>query len=243
MPAFLLRHRRICQLNDGMSAGQLPVLTAEFRFPQLSFRPKFVSFELLAVLGNIQLATDKIRTGAKGRAAVIWKGQTAMTETLTHADIRDLLKGFSAGIELDQLRVDAMPAANFKAPYNDRMWRGWRSGHISYINKLLSSVDRIPPAMLKELTWIAMTYEPKVIGQVALELFADAVSGSCPEEELGTAERFFGWLIKQAGDDSQHSPRSQGARSSVLQWLAVTDPLRIARDPECGYGQPAGFVS
>jgi hypothetical protein len=136
-----------------------------------------------------------------------------------------------------------MPAANFKAPYNDRMWRGWRSDHISYINKLLSSVDRIPPAMLKELTWIAMTYEPKVIGHVALELFADAVSGSCPEEELATAEGFFGWLIKQAGDDSQHSPRSQGARSSVLQWLAVTDPLRIARDPECGYGQPAGFVS
>jgi hypothetical protein len=166
-----------------------------------------------------------------------------MTEILTRADIRDLLKGFSAAIELDQLRVDAMPASNFKASYNDRMWRGWRSGHISYINKLLSSVDRIPPTMLKELTWIAMTYEPKVIGQVALELFADAVSGSCPEKELGTAERFFGWLVKQAGDDCQHSPRSQGARSSILQWLAVTDPLRIARDPECGYGQPAGFVS
>jgi hypothetical protein len=32
MPAFLLRHRRICQLNDGMSADQSPVLTAEFRF-------------------------------------------------------------------------------------------------------------------------------------------------------------------------------------------------------------------
>ena len=78
MPAFLLRHRRICQLNDGMSAGQSPVLTAEFHFPQLSFRPKFVSFELLVVLRNIQLATDKIRTGAKGRAAVIWKGQTAI---------------------------------------------------------------------------------------------------------------------------------------------------------------------
>jgi hypothetical protein len=166
-----------------------------------------------------------------------------MIETLTHADIRDLLEGFSAAIELDQLRVDAMPAANFKASYYDGMWRGWRSDHVSYVNRLVSSVDRIPPAMLKELTWIARTYDPKVIGRVALELFAEAVSGSCPEEELGTAERFFGWLIKQAGIDFQRSPRSQGARSSILQWLAVTDPLRIARDPECGYGQPAGFVS
>jgi hypothetical protein len=166
-----------------------------------------------------------------------------MTETLTHADIRNLLKGFSAAIELDQYRVDAMPAAKFHALYDDGMWRRWRSGHISYINKLLSSVDKIAPAMLKELTWIAMTYEAKVIGDVALDLFSRAASGDDPEEELATAEGFFGWLIKQAGDDSQHSRRSQGARSSILQWLAVADPLRIARDSECGYGQPFGFVN
>ena len=31
-------------------------------------------------------------------------------------------------------------------------------------------------------------------------------------------------------------PRHQDARTSILQWLPVTDPLRIAQDPECGYG-------
>jgi hypothetical protein len=166
-----------------------------------------------------------------------------MTETLTHADIRDLLKGLGAAIELDQFRVDAMPAAKFQPPDNDRMWRVWRAGHISYINKLLSSVDTIPSAMLIELTGIAITYEPNVIGHIALKLFAEAVSGSCPQEELGTAERFFGWLIKQVGEHSEGSPRSTGAKSSILEWLAVTDPLRIAQDPECGYCQPAGFIS
>jgi hypothetical protein len=61
-----------------------------------------------------------------------------MTETLTRADIRDLLRGFGAAIELDQLRVDAMPAAKFPPRYNDSMWRGWPDGHISYTSKLLS---------------------------------------------------------------------------------------------------------
>ena len=166
-----------------------------------------------------------------------------MTEALTRADIRDLLRGFGAAIELDQLRVDAMPAAKFQPSYNDSMWRGWRGGHISYVNKLLSTVDAIPSPMLRELTGIAITYEPEVIGHIALELFADVVSGSWPQEELGTAERLFGWLIKQVGEQSEGGPRHQSARISILQWLPVTDPLRIARDPECGYGQPAGFVS
>jgi hypothetical protein len=199
---------------------------------------KFTSF-IFAWLNQVE--SDP--AGAKGRSAMIWKGQTAMTETLTHADIRNLLKGFSAAIELDQLRVDAMPAAKFHVHYDEGMWRRWRSSHISYINKLLSSVDRIPPAMLKELTWIAMTYEPKVIGHVALDLFSRGAGDDDPGEELATAEGFFGWLIKQAGDDSQHSRRPQGARSSISQWLAVADPLRIARDSECGYGQPVGFVN
>jgi hypothetical protein len=28
-----------------------------------------------------------------------------------------------------------------------------------------------------------------------------------------------------------------------MHWLALTDPLRIARDAECAYGQPAGFIN
>jgi hypothetical protein len=166
-----------------------------------------------------------------------------MTETLTHADIRDLLRGFGAAIELDQLRVDAVPAERFHPLYDDGMWRGWRTGHIGYIDKLLTSVETIPSAMLTELTRIAINYEPKAIGHVVLELFAEAVSGGCPEEELATAERLFSWLIRQVGERSKGGSGSQGARDSILQWMAVADPLRIAHDPECGYGQPTGSVS
>jgi hypothetical protein len=162
-----------------------------------------------------------------------------MTGTLTHADIRDLLKSFKAAIELDQRRVDEMPAQKFHSLYDDSMWREWRAGHINYIEKLLSSVDTIPSAILTELTRIALNHEPTVIRDVALELFAEAVSGSCPQEELGTAERFFAWLIKQVGRPSDGRPRTQGARTSMLQWLATTDPLRIAQDPECRYSEPA----
>jgi hypothetical protein len=104
-------------------------------------------------------------------------------------------------------------------------------------------VDAIPSATLGELTRIAVTYEPDLIRHIALELFAEVVSGSCPQKELGTAELFFGWLIKQVGAQSEGRPRHQDARTSILQWLPVTDPLRIAQDPECGYGEPEGFVS
>jgi hypothetical protein len=166
-----------------------------------------------------------------------------MTETLTHADIRDFLERFGAAIELDQLRVDAMSAAKFHPQYNAGMWREWRVGHIGYVNTLLSSVEAMPPAMLIELTRIAVTYAPKVGGHIALELFAEAVSGSCLQEELETAERFFGWLIKQAHEHSEGGRRPKGARGSILEWLAFTDPLRIAQDPECGYRRPAGIVS
>lgn len=166
-----------------------------------------------------------------------------MTEAvLTHADIRDFLSGLVAAIELDQLRVDGMPAAKFHPSYNDSMWRGWRSGHISYVSALLSTVDEIPSPMLRELAGIAITREPEAIGNIALEIFAEAVSGSC-QEERGTAELFFGSLIKHEGEQSERGPRQQSARISILQWLPVSDPLRIARDPECGYGQPVGSVS
>lgn len=88
-----------------------------------------------------------------------------MTKTLTHEDIRTLLKNFAAAIDLDQRLVDAMPRAKFKPEYDDRMWRDWRSGHISFINKVLSSMATIPPLMLIELTRIATTCEPKRVGK------------------------------------------------------------------------------
>ena len=66
------------------------------------------------------------------------------------------------------------------------------------------------------------------------ELFADAVSGSCPEE-LTTAENFFGWLIKGIGRHPSGRRRFASARGAMAKWLAGNDPLRIAEDPECQY--------
>jgi hypothetical protein len=103
-------------------------------------------------------------------------------------------------------------------------------------------VDAIPSEMLGELTRIAVTYEPYLIRRITLELFAEVVSDDL-QEELGTAELFFGCLIKQVGAQSEGRPRHQDARISISQWLPVSDPLRIAQDSECGYGKPDGLIS
>ncbi len=166
-----------------------------------------------------------------------------MDKMLTRDDIRDFLTGFAAAIELDQLRVDALPPERFHQEYDEGMWRRWRGSHLSYIKQLLPTVDEIPVAMLEELTQIAISYDPSVVEHIALDLFADAASDSRSEEELETATRFFGWLIKEVGDGAEGKPKNGDARSLFLKWLPVTDPLHIAQDPECGYGQPAGFIS
>ena len=161
-----------------------------------------------------------------------------MIKALTPEDIRTFLKRMSTAIELDQIHVDTLPPERFSPVYNDGMWRAWRRDHRVFIDKLLLTAVAIPPAMLRELTRIAITREPELIGRVVLELFTEVVSGSCPLEYLGTAERFFCWLIEQLRDQPEGKLRHESARASILQWLPVADPLRIAQDPECSYSQP-----
>jgi hypothetical protein len=158
-----------------------------------------------------------------------------MMKTLTHTDIQNLLEECKLAIELDQIRVDAMPKDKFHPQYDDAMWRAWRADHVVYIDSLLKSVGELPSIMLTQLTRIALSCEPKAIQRVVLELFSEAVSGSCSEEELATAKRFFGWLVRQAGEYSESGQRFQDARRALLRWMADVDPLWIARDPECGY--------
>jgi hypothetical protein len=159
-----------------------------------------------------------------------------MTETVTCIDIRNLFQAFNVAIELDQRHVDAMPAASFHPQYNDKMWRDWRADHVSYIEKLLTSVEAIPPAILTQLTEVAIKYEPKVIARVTVGLFAEAVGAWCFEEKFGTAELFVGWLIKEAmRQECEGSSRNESARISVSRWLFASDPLLIAEDPE-SYG-------
>ena len=103
-------------------------------------------------------------------------------------------------------------------------------------------MNTIPSALLQELARLAITFEPAVVRETVLDLFAEATTGS-PAEELETAALFFGWLIKDVSDRPAGPPANCDSRALMMQWLAVDDPLRIAEDPECGYGRPAGFVS
>jgi hypothetical protein len=168
----------------------------------------------------------------------------AKQNELTHKDIRDFLTCFAAAIELDQIRVDALTPERFHPYYDDRMWRNCRRDHLEFIDQLLSTVGTIPLALLQGLTQLAVTYEPAIVREAIVDVFSEAASGMCPPEEFETAERFFGWLIKDASRrKARREPLNDDARGLMMQWLSVTDPLRIAEDPECGYGPPAGFVS
>jgi len=157
------------------------------------------------------------------------------------SDVQDLFAGFAAAIELDQMRVDALPPERFHPEYDDSLWRGWRNEHLEYIARLLPTFDAIPAATLEKLTWLALNYEPAVVNRVVLEILAEVASGDCAREELTTAALFLDELIRQVTREAK--PIVGDARDMMMRWMPVTDPLRIARDPECGYGQPAGFVS
>jgi hypothetical protein len=163
--------------------------------------------------------------------------------TLRHKDILDLLEGFAAAIELDQIRVDALPPRKFHRHYDDGMWRRYRNYHLVFINKLSATVDEIPPVMLEALTGLAIDYEAAGVREPMLDLFLDAASGNSGEAEIERATVFFGWLIKIVSRGSPTKCLSGEPRRLMMQWLATADPLRIAEDPECGYGHlPSGFV-
>ena len=119
----------------------------------------------------------------------------------------------------------------------------WRRSHLDYINQLLPTVNAMPESLLKELTRLALTYEPSAVREKAIDLFASAASGvECPEQ-FETAALFFSWLIVDVRRGSEGKPKVGDAKTLTMQWLPVTDPLRIAEDPECGYGEPVGFVN
>ncbi|MGY4224982.1 hypothetical protein ACVMIH_002343 [Bradyrhizobium sp. USDA 4503] len=156
-----------------------------------------------------------------------------LTETLVRDDIKNFLKRLSVAIELDQINVDALPPESFLIEYDDDMWRAWRHEHRVHIEKLLDTADMIPPVMLWQLTGVAIRHEPELVGTALLELFAEVAAGGCAD--LGSAEMFFGVLIRQMRGQRKRSSRRESAQASMLQWLPATDPLRIAEDPECGY--------
>jgi hypothetical protein len=153
------------------------------------------------------------------------------------------LAGFAAAIELDQIWVDALPARRFHHLYDESLWRMWRRDHLQYVNLLLSTVDAIPAVILEKLTWMATNYRPEIVCEAALELFALAASESYPREDVATTAVFLEWLIEDVTDRSKSQPIGEDAPALMMRWLHVRDPLRIAQDPECGYGLPFGSVN
>jgi hypothetical protein len=109
---------------------------------------------------------------------------------LAHRDIRDLLTGFAASIELDQIRVDALSPEKFHPEYNDSMWRNYRRHHLEFIDQLLPTVDTIPSALLQSLAQLAVAYEPAIVREAIVDLFAVAANDVCPPEVFETAELF-----------------------------------------------------
>ena len=141
------------------------------------------------------------------------------TTTVTQEDIRGLLNGFAAAIELDQIWVDALPRERFHPAYDDGMWREWRRTHIACIDHLLLTVIAIPSAILEQLTLVAITYEPAVVGRTLRDLFMDAAEGRCPTEVFETAAAFFNCLISVVREKPKGKPSRRDARALMLQWL------------------------
>jgi hypothetical protein len=175
---------------------------------------------------------------AKGKARV---SKMKASKTLTHREIQDFLVGVAGAIALDQIRVDASPTENFHPLYSDGMWRRYRSDHLLIINHLLKTVNEIPPEMLEALTRLAITYETAVVRGALLHLFCGTACGSYAEEEFENAALFFGWLMEEVSCSAPARSIVGEPRELMMRWLTVTDPLRIAEDPECGYGRPEGF--
>jgi hypothetical protein len=169
---------------------------------------------------------------------VVNRGKNEMTNALKPNDIRDFLNRFASAIMRDQGYVDELPLEQFHPQYDDSMWREWRLGHLAYLNMLHTTVNEIPSAKLKELTRIALAEDPAVVRKIALELFGECVSGSCPREDVATAELFFDRLIHELNDRNKAIRTGRDAKALMSLWIATADPLRIGRDAECGYGDP-----
>jgi hypothetical protein len=158
-----------------------------------------------------------------------------MAGDFTSNDIRTFLERLCSAIETDQIRVDSMSSYAFMPVYSDDTWRIWRHDHLAFIGRLLATVDAVSSITLGRVSEAARSQEPHHVGRVLLELFADVVSGSVSEEDLGTAERFFALVTTASATQPSTNRQGYDVRSSINQWFPFADPLDIAKDPECGY--------
>jgi hypothetical protein len=187
---------------------------------------------IIALASTVQSVGELLKT-----RRVTQKKDVRMTNNLRPIEIRCFLEQLSAAIQLDQIHVDSLPDHAFASAYSEDMWRIWRRGHLVFISKLLSTAEAMSSLTLKQLSYVTSSHDPSLIGASILELLAEVVSGSCPEEDLATSELLFKIVIKELATQRGVGGNRVNAHESITRWLPSTDPLSIVRDPECGYDQ------
>jgi hypothetical protein len=163
------------------------------------------------------------------------------SQLLVSADINQFLDRLSSAIELDQVYIDSLPRERFSSMYDDGLWRDWRRDHRAFIDKLVMSADAMSPALLQRLTEVASNFDPAVVGRIMLETFAEIVGG-CSVAGCETAQHFFEWVAGEVVRQGRGKCPNRSPRKAMSEWFAATDPLTIARDPECGYPVPRTHV-
>lgn len=151
-------------------------------------------------------------------------------------DIRNLLRAYCAAIALDQSKVDALPRKHFHSEYSRGMWFRWRLDQIGFIEELIATTGAIPKRLLRDLTVLAARRDPTVVRRTMVEMIGE--SASLSSGQLDTATLFFQALLKSVGNQRFEPDIRCGykhCRVRLTRWLKLTDPLRIAEDPECGY--------
>jgi hypothetical protein len=158
--------------------------------------------------------------------------------SIKRRDIRNFLQAYSGAIARDQFKVDALPKKHFHRYYSRGMWLQWRLCHLDFINELHATAGAIPKKLLRDLTVLAARRDPRVVRKTMLEMLAQGAADSLAPGQIDTATLFFQALLESVGNgsfDPAEYRNCKHCKARMARWLALTDPLSIAEDPECGY--------
>jgi hypothetical protein len=154
------------------------------------------------------------------------------TKTLSHEDIKEFLAKFAEAIWVNQERVDKLLHRKFHRHYDDSWWRTHREDCLSATVDLSMTVDKMPKRLLKRLTELAVNHRPEA---VRWPLFGAISELSANPDLYDTASLFFSDLIAVLiREDPNASPI--GDPIDIFKWFEYDDPMAIAREPECEYG-------
>lgn len=160
---------------------------------------------------------------------------------ITRGDVRNLLRAYSGAIALDQVRVDALPSGSLHPEYDRGMWLRSRRRHVAFIDQLCDTTRDISKKLLRDISLVAATKEPKVVRKAFILLLSMGANGELDPGPINTAPLFFSVLVEDVGtgwleySDDINAQKDVNASLRFADWLNLTDPLSIAEDPECQY--------